>query len=97
MDDIRTDLAIEAHEMCTQSAETKAKNPGIAVKEHTEDGVFITEIEVTNTDGASAIGKPIGKYITIEAPDIKYSESVIVLSKAYCEHFVRSFWDFSRL
>lgn len=76
MDDIRTDLAIEAHEMCTESAEEKAENPGIKVSEYGEDGVFVTEIEVISPEGARAIGKPIGKYITIEAPDIKYSESV---------------------
>lgn len=76
MDDIRTDLAIEAHEMCTEGAEKEAENPGIKVSEYSEDGVFVTEIEVISQEGARAIGKPIGKYITIEAPDIKYSEGV---------------------
>ena len=76
MDDIRTDLAIEAHEMCTEGAEEKADALGIVVSEYNEGGVYVTEINVATKDGAAAIGKPIGKYITIEAPDIKYSESV---------------------
>lgn len=76
MEDIRTDLAIEAHEMCSAKAAEDADAPGIAVSEYGEDGVFVTVIEVKNQAGAKAIGKPVGKYITIEAPEIKYSEEV---------------------
>lgn len=76
MEDIRTDLAIEAREMCTENDEKEAENPGIKVSEYGEDGVFVTEIEVISPEGERAIGKPMGKYITIEAPDIKYSKSV---------------------
>lgn len=76
MDDIRTDLAIEAHEMCTEGAEESADKSGIAVSEYNEDGVYVTEIRVENEAGAKIIGKPAGRYITIEAPDIKYSDSV---------------------
>ena len=76
MDDIRTDLAIEAHEMCTEGAEESADKSGIAVSEYNEDGVYVTEIRVENETGAKIIGKPAGRYITIEAPDIKYSDSV---------------------
>lgn len=76
MEDIRTDLAIEAHEMCSEKAAADADAPGIAVSEYGGDGVFVTVIEVKNQAGEEAIGKPVGKYITIEAPEIKYSEEV---------------------
>lgn len=76
MEDIRTDLAIEAHEMCTQDGEQCEETPGIAVSEYGDDDVYVTEIRVENETGASAIGKPVGTYITIEAPRIKYSEEV---------------------
>lgn len=76
MEDIRTDLAIEAHEMCTADSEACEETPGIAVSEYGDKDVYVTEIRVENETGASAIGKPVGRYITIEAPGIKYSEEV---------------------
>ncbi|MBE6719470.1 MAG: GPR endopeptidase [Ruminococcaceae bacterium] len=53
----RTDLAVESYE-----AESKTKLDGVIVRE--EDGV--TTVDVINENGAAAIGKPVGKYITLE-------------------------------
>ncbi len=53
----RTDLALESYE-----AEGKTRLDGVVVRE--KDGV--TTVEVKNQKGADAIGKPVGKYITLE-------------------------------
>ncbi len=76
MDSIRTDLAIEAHEMCSQKKAEENHNEGIDVTEYNDGGVFVTVICVKNEKGAKLLGKPIGKYITIEAPELKFSSEV---------------------
>lgn len=70
---IRTDLAVEAHEMCRKEAKQEAQIPGVEVKIEEEKGVSITRVTILNEQGKQALGKEIGNYITIEAPDIKYS------------------------
>ena len=70
---IRTDLALEAHEVCREEAKEKAKIDGVAIDIKKDGGITVTEIEITNKKGEQAIGKPMGRYITIESPDLKYS------------------------
>lgn len=52
----RTDLAVE----CFESAE-KTKLDGVIVRENNA----VTTVEVTNENGARALGKPKGKYVTL--------------------------------
>ena len=52
----RTDLAVE----CFESAE-KTKLDGVIVRENNA----VTTVEVTNENGALALGKPKGKYVTL--------------------------------
>lgn len=73
---IRTDLALEAHEMCASEAEEEEKIDGVSVDIREENGISITRIDITNKNGEDALGKPKGRYVTIEAPDIKYSIKV---------------------
>ena len=76
MENIRTDLAIEAHEMCSKQKAEETEVQGVTVKESEDDGVFVTVIEIKNQKGEEELGKPMGKYITIEAPNIKFSDEV---------------------
>lgn len=70
---IRTDLALEAHENA-QNLESNSHSPihGIEVTEqhHKKSNTHITRVFITTKNGARAIGKPMGRYITIEAPDM---------------------------
>lgn len=68
----RTDLAVEMRE-----AYKKAQNvdmPGVTSEEETTDEVTITRVKVETEEGASYIGKPIGNYITLDAPKIKNND-----------------------
>lgn len=76
MESIRTDLAIEAHEMCSKEKAEETDISGVKVLEEEEDGIFVTVIEITNKQGEKELGKPVGKYITIEAPKMKFSDDV---------------------
>lgn len=78
MENIRTDLAIEAHEMCSKKKTEEQDVEGVSVRHEDKDGITVTVIEVKNKKGEKEIGKPKGKYVTIEAPDIKFSDDILL-------------------
>ena len=61
--DLRTDLALEQHEISCKSA------PDGIEKTQTSSGeVKITEIRITNKNGEKALKRKIGTYVTVELP-----------------------------
>lgn len=64
MQQIRTDLAME-------SAEEMGSMPGVKVSHWENGGVEVTEVEVTDLKSATRLGKPMGRYVTLEAPALK--------------------------
>ena len=66
----RTDLADEARELTKGEAK---EIEGVKADTEVKENLKVTTVEVLNEKGERAIGKAIGKYITIEVPDIKYS------------------------
>lgn len=66
MFNIRTDLAVEARELAGERAAEKGELPGVTSRESTEKGVAVTVIEILDERGEKAVGKPKGKYITLE-------------------------------
>ncbi|MGM9937792.1 MAG: GPR endopeptidase [Candidatus Ornithomonoglobus sp.] len=67
---IRTDLAVEAHEMTEREGK---EIRGVQVKTTEHGSIKRTVVDILDSDGAAAVGKDIGKYVTIEAPQLKYS------------------------
>lgn len=67
---VRTDLAMEAKALWEKSAEKTTKLEGVRASEN--DG--ITLVEILDDRGVSALGKPIGRYLTMELP--KYCTDV---------------------
>lgn len=68
----RTDLAVE-----TRDAYKKALNldmPGVTAEDEVIDDVKVTRVKVETPEGEENIGKPIGNYITLDAPQIKENE-----------------------
>ncbi len=59
----RTDLALERHEMLSQ-----ADSGGIVTQTEEKDFAKITRISITDEASAKKIGKPKGKYVTVEVP-----------------------------
>ena len=64
---IRTDLALEARENMDEDAEGLR---GVRVEEtyNEESEVRVTKVVIETKNGSKAMGKPIGSYITLEAP-----------------------------
>ena len=67
---IRTDLAVEAHEL--SRGEAKEIN-GVKLNRTEHGKITRTIVDVMSDEGSQAIGKAKGRYITIDAPEIKYS------------------------
>lgn len=77
---IRTDLALEAREFIE---EANGEMRGVIVHTYSDAGdtVQVTHVQITTKNGAKAMGKPIGTYITLEAdhltePDEDYHREV---------------------
>ncbi|MBR2973703.1 MAG: GPR endopeptidase [Clostridia bacterium] len=70
MRNIKTDLAVEAHEYYVGDGNNLPD--GIEHKTEDYDDVKVTVVDVTNENGKRAIGKSIGTYITIEAKTLKH-------------------------
>lgn len=67
---IRTDLAVEAHELSQREAMTIE---GVRVTKTEHGHITKNIVDIVDAKGAEALGKRIGRYITIEAPNLKYS------------------------
>lgn len=62
----RTDLAREAHEIWQEGAGKAAALQGVRAEEGELEGLPLHRVWVMNEEGAKAIGKPVGEYITLE-------------------------------
>jgi spore protease len=67
----RTDLALERSEVYGSELPE-----GISCGVSEKDGVKITRIEIQNEKGVQAIGKPVGKYYTVEVPPFTKSSQL---------------------
>lgn len=64
---VRTDLALEQRERFVSD---QIEIPGVAVEEIYDDmcEVRVTTVRIETENGAAVMGKPVGNYITLEAP-----------------------------
>lgn len=69
----RTDLALEAREIWAESAQERIE--GVEALESTRKGYPVTTVRVTSERGASALGKPMGTYITLELAGLRRREA----------------------
>ena len=65
---IRTDLALEARERYEEDVEIR----GVSVEEVYDEkkDIRVTKVCIESENGAKTMGKPIGTYITLEAPKL---------------------------
>lgn len=70
---VRTDLAVEAHELSKKEAADATEIDGVISRVEETGRITITRVDITNENGERALGKACGNYVTIDAPDLKYS------------------------
>lgn len=96
---VRTDLALEARTMAVEERNKKRKQEqepvsdieGVIVKERDVEGIKISTVEITE-EGANAIGKKKGNYLTLEVQGIRQKDSE--LQQKVQEVFAKEFSHF---
>ena len=70
---VRTDLALEARESIS---EADSELHGVSVEEYyrEKEDVRVTKVSIDTKNGAKAMGKPMGIYVTMEAPAMAESD-----------------------
>lgn len=74
--DIRTDLAIEAHEYVTQTSEAESIN-GVDIEELDYDSIKVKRVKINTPEASEQMGKAIGNYITLEIPTLRQKNSAL--------------------
>ncbi len=69
----RTDLAVEMRDAYKKAQQTDV--PGVSSEEEEIDDVKITRVKIETEEGAGHIGKPVGNYVTLDAPKIKLNDA----------------------
>lgn len=62
----RTDLAMESYALWRRDAGETTRLPGVMAEEEERGGVHITRVEIFDARGEAALGKPKGRYVTLE-------------------------------
>lgn len=71
---VRTDLAVEAHQMLQESQEEQKGIQGVIVKEREEEGTIITKVTIDEA-ASEAMGKKPGNYLTLEVQGIRQQDT----------------------
>ena len=64
---VRTDLALEARESIS-GADSELRGGRVEEYYHEEDDIRVTKVMIDTKNAAKAMGKPMGVYVTMEAP-----------------------------
>lgn len=62
----RTDLALEARELWQESAEKTTRLSGVRAAKTKQEGYPLTRVDILDSRGEEALGKPRGSYLTID-------------------------------
>jgi spore protease len=72
---VRTDLALEAHQMAVEEQEDESEIEGVHLDETEEDGIRVTRVHIETDEGGNTIGKLPGRYLTIEAQGLRKKDT----------------------
>ncbi|MGN0161396.1 MAG: GPR endopeptidase [Lachnospiraceae bacterium] len=93
---VRTDLAVEARED-VQLPDREIQGVIVEEKENEHTNIHVTKITITNEHGARLLQKPVGTYLTLEAPDMakfseEYHREISCVLAEYIRDLIRPFW-----
>lgn len=75
MYNFRTDLASERRDIYQKANQVEGEIDGIeSEKEEIDENLKVERVKITNENGAKAIGKPVGNYITIDIQKLKIAQ-----------------------
>ena len=76
---IRTDLAMEAHQLWREKAGETTKLSGVSAREEKLEGFPLTRVEILDQEGETALGKPRGTYLTLDVSALWRREEDVFL------------------
>ena len=85
MTQIRTDLALEAAENLQAGGPAAGKLSGVVTRTERRQGVSVTEGRILDETGARALGKPVGRYVTMELESQPFSQQAACLASLLAE------------
>ncbi|WP_339228182.1 GPR endopeptidase [Oceanobacillus sp. FSL K6-2867] len=71
---VRTDLAVEARDMYTETVEKESEIKGVTFKERQEADIKVSYVDI-DQEGAKLLGKKPGNYVTIYADGVKKQDT----------------------
>ena len=74
MYNFRTDMAVERNEIYKKQNSLAEEIDGIENANKIIKDIEISKIKITNENGANALGKPVGNYITLDVKEIKNAD-----------------------
>lgn len=85
---VRTDLAIEAHELVVEKE--KKEIEGVSIKEKTVRDIKITLVEITK-EGEKRLNKKAGKYLTFETHGIRKKDTELqeIVQEVFADEFAK--------
>ena len=81
----RTDLASEAFRLARESAGHLTELPGVRAEEDRLFGCAVTGVEILDRRGEAALGKPCGRYYTLQLPKARGREERLRAAQAVAE------------
>jgi spore protease len=94
MYNVRTDLAVEAKEIATQTAGGTEELTGVWSETEMDSEITITRMHIQTEEGAQKLGKMIGHYVTLEVPELRKGDTE--LQDKVATSFAREFEAFLR-
>ncbi|RJX27433.1 MAG: GPR endopeptidase [Dethiobacter sp.] len=70
---VRTDLALEAHEVITRTEDI----PGVNVEKEGDQDIIINRVSITTEQAAARMGKQVGNYLTLEVPGLRKKNTAL--------------------
>ena len=74
MDNLRTDLAVEAREIWQSSADFSTNVEGLLHEQRERNGVPVTTVEIRSEAASKALGKGEGRYVTLGLDSVQRRE-----------------------
>ena len=91
----RTDLAFEVNERYMKEHAPDGVPDGVLTEREDYDSLWISRIKIKNENGSKTLGRPIGNYITIHVPGIRYDNSAYEAASKTIAKEIRSLANIS--
>lgn len=93
---IRTDLALEAREEVNKE-DTELEGVIVEEKYNSKINVNVTRLRITNEKGVALLKRPIGTYLTLEAPELaspseEYHREISCVLAEYIKELIAPYW-----